>query len=309
MICEQNNAALRRLDDDTIIGWMHGDEPDNAQELHDKSGYGPPVLPEKIVESFHRMHSADSSRPIMLNLGQGVAWDGWYGRGSRSNHPEDYPKYVEGCDIVSFDIYPVVHDNKRVIGRLDYVARGVERLIQWTGGKKVVWNCLECTHISNPDRKPTPAEVRSEAWMSIIYGTQGLIYFVHQFKPTFREAGLLDDAEMLDAITSLNNQITQLAPVLHEPSVTGAVSMRLFRESDSLTTLVKRHDGVIYVFVVEMKGLATSAEFKINSSNAISIEVLGENRSILSEAGSFHDRFSPWDVHLYRVRNQPVYNK
>src|SRR6516164_7133505 len=130
LICEQNNAALRHLDDDTIIGWMHGDEPDNAQELHDKSGYGPPVLPEKIVESFHRMHSADSSRPIMLNLGQGVAWDGWYGRGSRSNHPEDYPKYVEGCDIVSFDIYPVVHDNKRVIGRLDYVARGVERLIQ-----------------------------------------------------------------------------------------------------------------------------------------------------------------------------------
>ena len=24
----------------------------------------------------------------MLNLGQGVAWDGWYGRGTRTNHPE-----------------------------------------------------------------------------------------------------------------------------------------------------------------------------------------------------------------------------
>src|SRR5258708_7792764 len=32
LICEQNEVALRHLDDRTIIGWMHGDEPDNAQE-------------------------------------------------------------------------------------------------------------------------------------------------------------------------------------------------------------------------------------------------------------------------------------
>src|SRR5512135_2072267 len=33
IICEQNETALRHLDDPTIIGWMHGDEPDNAQAL------------------------------------------------------------------------------------------------------------------------------------------------------------------------------------------------------------------------------------------------------------------------------------
>jgi hypothetical protein len=33
--------------------------------------------------------------------------------------------------------------------------------------------------------------------MSLIRGSRGLIYFVHQFKPTFREAALLDDPEML----------------------------------------------------------------------------------------------------------------
>ena len=49
----------------------------------------------------------------MLNLGQGVAWDGCYGRGVRTNHPEDYPEYIRGCDLVSFDIYPVAHSTPR----------------------------------------------------------------------------------------------------------------------------------------------------------------------------------------------------
>ena len=90
---------------------MHGDEPDNAQSLGEGKGYGPPILPEKIVESYERIRAADPTRPVLLNLGQGVAWDGYYGRGVRTNHPEDYPEYVKGCDIASFDIYPVAHDN------------------------------------------------------------------------------------------------------------------------------------------------------------------------------------------------------
>jgi hypothetical protein len=112
LICEQNAVALRHLDDATIIGWMHGDEPDNAQEKAG-GGYGPPIAPEKVVAGYQRMRSADPSRPVMLNLGQGVAWDGWYGRGSRSNNPEDYPKHIEGSDIASFDIYPAGEGDRR----------------------------------------------------------------------------------------------------------------------------------------------------------------------------------------------------
>ena len=176
VICEQNDVSLRHLDDPTIIGWMHGDEPDNAQSQSARSGWTSPITPEKVVEEYARMKSKDTSRPVVLNLGQGVAWDGWYGRGTRKNHPEDYPGYVAGCDIASFDIYPVVHPDKEVAGKLWFVARGVERLVQWSAGKKEVWNCLECTHIENRDRKATPHQVRCEAWMSLIHGSRGLIW-------------------------------------------------------------------------------------------------------------------------------------
>ena len=79
--------ALKHKDEQTIVGWMHGDEPDNAQELpRQGKGYGPPIEPKKIIADYERIAAADPTRPVMLNLGQGVAWDGWY-RPGRANEP------------------------------------------------------------------------------------------------------------------------------------------------------------------------------------------------------------------------------
>ena len=54
LICGQDANSLVALGDPTIIGWMHGDEPDNAQDLPDHKGYGPPILPSKIVDEYDR---------------------------------------------------------------------------------------------------------------------------------------------------------------------------------------------------------------------------------------------------------------
>ncbi|HEY5910295.1 MAG TPA: hypothetical protein VJA21_06785, partial [Verrucomicrobiae bacterium] len=253
LICHQNQVALQHRDDPVIIAWMHGDEPDNAQAIPGKSGWGPPIPPDSIIKDYARLQAADPSHPILLNLGQGVAWDQYPGRGVRSNHPEDYPQYLEGCDIASFDIYPVVHDRPEIAGQLWYVARGVERLVKWSAGNRIVWNCLECTRISNPDRKPTPYQVRAEAWLSLVHGSRGLIYFVHQFKPAFREAALLDDAEMLESVTELNRQITALAPVLNSPTLPDAASITSDDPSVPIASMVKKHDGHTWLFAVPLR--------------------------------------------------------
>ena len=281
---------------------MHGDEPDNAQSRGARFGWSSPITTEKVVETYSQMKARDSTRPVLLNLGQGVAWDGWYGRGRQKNHPEDYPKYLKGSDIASFDIYPVVHDSREVAGNLWYVAHGVERLVQWSEGKKVIWNCLECTHISNADRKATPHDVRCEAWMSLIHGSRGLIYFVHQFKPTFREPALLDDPEMLHAVTALNHQITSLAPILNSPSITGLATVQSENPSIPVAIMTKRHEGSIYVFAVGMRNGATTASFTIKGLDGDrTVEVIGENRTLSFHNGAFKDSFSPWDAHLYKL--------
>jgi len=302
VVCHQNKVGLVHLDDPTIIGWMHGDEPDNAQSLGEGKGYGPPVPPEEIVKDYERIRAADPSRPVMLNLGQGVAWDGWYGRGVRTNHPEDYPLYLKGCDIASFDIYPVVHDRPEIAGKLWYVAKGVERLRQRTQDQKSVWNCIECTSISNPKQKATPHQVRCEVWMSIIHGSMGLIYFVHEWQPKFNESALLSDPEMLAAVTKINRQIHELAPVLNSPTVPDAVAAKSEDPNVPVATMVKRKDDATYLFAVAMREGRTKAQFTVkNLSGDQSIEVLGESRTLTGTGGAFEDDFQPWDVHLYRI--------
>ena len=302
VVCEQNETGLRHRGDPTIIGWMHGDEPDNGQSRGARFGFGSPVPPEETIGDYLRMRALDPSRPVLLTLGQGVAWDDWYGRGKRNHHPEDYLEYLKGCNIASFDIYPVNHNSRAVHGNLWFVAKGVERLGQWSQGKKTVWNAIECTAIADPQHKPTPQQVRAEVWMSLIRGSRGLIYFVHQFKPKSDNAALLHDAEMLAAVTQINRQIIQLAPVLNRPTLGGAVTVQSKNPDVPVATMVKSSGGTTCLFAVGLRNGMTDATFTFAGVKGESlVEVLGENRALTATNGSFSDHFDPWAVHLYKL--------
>lgn len=258
-----------------------------------------------MARPFHdylRLRAADPTRPILLNLGQGVAWDGWYGRGVRTNKHEDYPEYVRGCDIASFDIYPAVHDHPDVAGNLWFVPKGVERLRRWSNGQKIVWNCIEASRIGNGKVKPTPHQIRAEVWMSLIHGSMGLIYFVHQFEPQFIEASLLDDPALLAAVTAINARIHELAPVLNSPTVNEGGSLESSSSEVPLAFMIKRQAAAIYVFAVAMRGGASTGSFVLRGvKGKATAEVLGEERTLAVTRGRFQDHFAPYEVHLYRI--------
>lgn len=306
VICHQNKVGLAHKDNPIIAGWMHGDEPDNAQEIVDRSTgkrhYGPPIPPARIVADYQAIRARDATRPVMLNLGQGVANDNWKGRGPGASL-DDYPKYVKGADIVSFDVYPVAGLDRTDGGDLLwYVAKGVDRLIKWTAGKQPVWNCIECTHISDPRAKATPHQVRAEVWMALVHGSRGLIYFVHQFKPKFNEHALLDDPELLAAVTAINRQIQALAPVLNSPSLPDAVTVRSSRADVPIDVMTKRQGETTHVFAVGMRNTSTRGTFELKGlPDHATANVLGESRQIKLENGRFDDDFRPYDVHLYAI--------
>ena len=162
MVCQQNRVGLAHKDDPIIVGWMHGDEPDNAQAVVDRAtgrGLRSTGYPRRRSWTTTR-HCVPRTPPGRSCLTWGRGWpttNGWaVGRGQASTI---IPAYVKGCDIVSFDVYPVAgldrHDSDDLLW---YVAKGVDRLVKWTGGRKQVWNCIECTHISNP--RPRPRRTR-----------------------------------------------------------------------------------------------------------------------------------------------------
>jgi hypothetical protein len=306
VVCAQNAVGLAHKGDRTIVGWMHGDEPDNAQPVTDpktgRRGYGGPVPPEKIVADYERLRAADPTRPILLNLGQGVANDQWKGRGTGAR-PDDYLTYVKGGDIVSFDVYPVAGlDRPDGAEFLWYVAKGVDRLVNWTEGRRIVWNCIEASRVSNEKAKVTPHQLRAEVWMALVHGSTGLIYFVHQFKPTFKEAALLDDEDLLPAVTAVNRQVRELAPVLNSPTIKEGVSSTSSDQNVPIDTMMKRHAGATYVFAVGMRNAPARGSFTIAGMPPVAeAEVLGEDRKVEVREGTFEDAFRPYEVHIYRL--------
>ena len=281
------------------MGWMHGDEPDNAQRQADGS-WGGPVPVEKLQADYQRMRSLDPSRPVWLNLGQGVANDEWVGRAAPV---ETYPDYVATSDIVSFDVYPVSGMRKEDgENYLWYVAKGVERLRAWAGPEGIVWNIIETTRI-NSERGPTPAQVKTQVWMSLIHGSRGIVYFAHEWNPVFREARLLEDDAMRDAVAAINAQIRALAPVLNAPARSGLgigngrprrrtlsrVSQTLCRRS--LRVCRSNAPPRSHCALHRVRALCKLA----HSSKSWAIE-----RSSATP-DSFPDQFAPYQVHRYRI--------
>jgi hypothetical protein len=304
-IVGQDSVGLANVDDPTIVGWwMTPDEPDNAQS-NGSGGYGPPVAPATLVTQYNAYKTADPTRPIYLGLGQGVAYDGWEGRGS--NAPAE-PGYVPAADIVDFDIYPYNNcggdaNEKVTCGQFWLNAFGVDRLHQWSTRGQAVWTDIETTTIdAGSTSGPTPAQTRSEVWLALIHGANGITYFLDSWNPSFREDAIFASTTMAAAVTTLNAQIKALAPVLNSADIPGLVAVASSNAAAPIDMMVKASGTKLYVFAAVARAGTATASFTIAGMTGNGIaEVQGESRSVAVTAGKFSDPFAANDVHIYAV--------
>jgi hypothetical protein len=298
--CSPNAVALDPRWSKVVVGWIQGDEPDNAQaKRNGGKGYDPPITPDVIVSRYKATKPRDPlNRPIMLNLGQGVAWDQYVGRGTRTDHPEDYAKYAVGSDVVSFDIYPACSTDRPVAGKLSFVGNGVKRLVSWVDNKKPVFACIETSHIGNPKKMVTPEQMRDEVWMAIINGARGITYFCHEFSPKFIEAGMLAHPEIAEEVKKVNAEIQSLAEVINEGKPVEGASAS---EKD-ITLMAHRLNGDDYFFASEMAPGAIKPTFSAPSLKGnFKVEVVGEDRSIEAVNGQWSDSFAGYQAHIYHL--------
>jgi hypothetical protein len=283
----------------TMLGWGHQDEPDNAQS-NGSGGYEPCISTDSIVHLYNTKKSVDATRPIFLNLGRAVSDIGWYGRGTCTGNWQMYPGYIQGCDIVSYDIYPVNDGNSN----LYMVPKGVDSLRSWCNNAKPVWVWIECTDISDGGGgKPTPAQVKSEIWMSLVHGANGYGFFCHSFLTTGGSSqAVLNDATMKDSIKAINARVASLAAVLHSATITGRVT----KSSANVNCLVKDHNDRLFIFATAMSTSSASCTFTVTNPPATTVTVLDENRTITMTGNQFTDSFAGYGVHLYQIGGTPV---
>jgi hypothetical protein len=315
VICEQNDVGLLHAGSELIVGWQQEDEPDNAKTASGLAGrlrIGPksPRDPEEMKARYREIRRRDPGRPVFMNLGKGVAYDGWKGRGARTAHLEDYPEYVQAADIISFDIYPAADQTPGIGGRLELVAKGVERLRKWAGPDKAVWSFIGASRVNNEDAKILGAQVRAQVWMAITKGARGIVYFVHQFSPTFADASLLENSSLAAQIREINSQLHRLAPIINSPATTDISDVNTYvrngkrpPENDRLVSLSSRRFGCsIYIFAVSLTPNPLSIALSLaDLGREQNVEVLDEDRSIAISNGVFRDSFEGYGVHLYKT--------
>lgn len=306
VIAGMNKFGMDNLKEPLIYAWMHGDEPDNAQWNSTTNTYDPCIEPSKIIEDYNQLKLTDPSRPVYLNLGRGVAATNWVGRGKCSGKTDMYEVanngYLKGCDIASFDIYPVNSGEKEVKDSLWYVAKGVDNLRKWSDYSKPAWCWIETTQIGENGRKPTPEEVKSEVWMALIHGVSGIGYFCHSFAKPNDPAALLHDKEMISEVKKINKQITELAPILNSPTIQNYASVESSNPDVPIDFLTKKRGNTYYIFAISMRPGSSTATVTIKAGKKV--EVIGEDRMINIENNkTFKDQFSEYSVHLYKITN------
>ncbi len=291
----QNSVGLTSAQNGIIKSWTQIDEPDNAQLNAAGTAYDPCISPSVIVSNYNTIRSSDTTRPVFLNFGRGVADISYNGRGTCSGNTAYYSQVAPGGDILAFDVYPISDYSSR----LELVATGLDNLKTWAPNK-IIWNFIEATAI-NGGAVPTAAQEKAEVWMSLVHGSKGIVYFAHQFSPTFREDGLFNTPALVTAIQGINAQVTSLAPVLNSPTIANGVSVTSSVSSVPVDTMVKKYGGSTYVFAVAMRNTATTATFNVPGMTTGTVQVIGENRQITMSGGSFQDSFAGYGVHLYSV--------
>jgi hypothetical protein len=296
-VAAQNEVGLTSPRRDVIRAWMHQDEPDNAQKgflgLHIAC-----VPAHEVASRSREMRMRDPTRPLFVNFGRAVADTDWHGRGICRGDTGYYAAASAGIDIVSFDIYPVANSDDPVRGRLEYVARGIANLRSWARDASSFWAIIETTRIAHPTDRATPAQIRAQVWLALTRGATGIGYFVHEWSDGFREDGIFRHPDAVEAVTRINAEIRELAPVLNAETLHDAATAQ---DPAGLSVMAKRRDGSLYVFAAATSPSASRHRIALPGVTDARAVALGEGRSVEIRDGVLEDRYDGYGVHLYRI--------
>ena len=183
----------------------------------------------------------------------------------------------------------------------------------------------------------TPPQLNAAVWSSIIHGARGIIYFDHTFDPANVSDGNIYSSYYTTIQSSLTNWgplggpnetisiynqvaatdafVKQMAPVINSPFAIGyaTVSPSGWTYGQANTTLTgfdvmaKYYNGQFYIFAQPRYSQTLTnqtATFTLADTNATSVTVVNENRSIPVSGGVFTDTFADGNtIHIYEVND------
>lgn len=299
-------------DDPMVVGWHISDEcemgysgctpigTENSEE--DKV-----AVQKEYADSFRELKDG---RLLQANFGNGVLGTWWA--------PNTMPDHVALVDVTSVDKYAYTSPHvQRIIVESSYWPQGVHPASAVTYG----WlqDRME-TFASPPASKPnwvfvetampfleeddattiTGEQIEGAVWSAIIAGASGIAYFRHNNNGECGVYSLVEcPPELRNKIKAINGKVASLAPVINTPSYD-------WDFGPGTRASLKVYDGWAYILAMT-DGASGSRQLTLPEGVGGSvIEVVGEDRVLAVEDGSFQDNFAAeYSHHVYRVRIDP----
>jgi hypothetical protein len=182
-----------------------------------------------------------------------------------------------------------------------------------TGGNGSGTDCVASVNlcvVNGNEYRPTPAQVNSEVWMSLIAGANGIEYFCHDATSDFfcmgDAAGGPVAAITQANLTNIDKRVRRFAPELNSPTVglcsmqainfsTGVLSTTTSCENGILTmatsngavpgsAIVKQLNGVTYVFAQSDRRSTAGANFTYTLTG-----LAGKTAKVIYDSDNLYD--------------------
>jgi len=252
-----------------LLAWYISDEPNGFK-----------IPPESLEEIYRIVKETDPWHPVsMVFMAPFLS----------------SKKYANALDIVMADPYPVPN---YPIGLTGDVAGQLKT--EFTG-KRAVWMVLQAFGGGEWwGREPTPQELRSMTWQSIIRGATGIQYFVRQglnyfpkSVPAWNECG------------RMALEVAEITPWLLSDEET----LQVESSSKNIIVASKLHDGQLLVMAVNKINEPSPVVIRTRGFSSGTAKLIFENRTISVTGGQIKDYISPYGSQVYLLDIKPGKNE
>jgi hypothetical protein len=281
MIRHPNADPSKDIGQKNLLAWMLNDEPD----FHN--------TPASTVQAaYRRLKSYSDDIPVFLNFSGASALWGYGGKGQA-----DYQAWMKGADWIGNDLYPLNSHNRP--SALDAPGKAVERLAQWSGGKRQI-AVIEASDQNlkglegNPG--PTGDQLRAEVFNAVISGATGIVYFPQKIGGGFNFDIMTPAVEA--EMKSVNARLARIGDALMTQPNPAGVDVDV---DGALRVTWRKFGGRTYVVVLNNSTQAVAARMDVSGVSGTTATVDGEGRTVAIKSGQIADSFRPYEAHVYVI--------
>jgi len=264
----------------SIIGWETTQRPDAKT-----------IPPEMMTVLYNIITEVSPNHPLITTL----------------SYPDTFRSYAETTDVLQvWDMpvprMPIAH----TAGLIDAARAAVD-------GRKPVWAVIQATGQSwavdksldpkTEGRLPTVEEVRAMAYLALVHGADGLMFYAYNLmqSPQERSYRIADDAPALwKGLSALNKELQALTDMACDPTFE---RIELLPAGDGLVHLARwRTQERDVLIAVNTSDVTTVATVSVPDSPAQTLQRVFDEKTLkASQPGNFTISFTPYASYVYDI--------